>query len=469
MGAWTFGEHRLTMRVALERQAQDGSLAKLAAGVAELLSAVVQSLAEPWQNKTAARDTVQQIMALDEHLAPYLGADDAAGTENLLRLRGWAIWCLNRLGDSFSQAVEYGRLLVADAERVLGDTHPQTLTSRSNLAVAYDDAGRLDEAIRLYERTLADAERVLGDDQPQTLTSRSNLAYAYHMAGRQDEAIALFERTLAERERILGDTHPDTLTSRGNLAVAYDDAGRLDEAISLAERTLADAERVLGDIPPLTLTSRNNLAYAYRAAGRLDEAIPLYERTLADRERILGDTHPDTLGSRNNLACAYLAAGRLDEAIPLFERTLADRERVLGDTHSDGMRAGNHREDHSAMIPAHKTAQARPDRVIEPRRVDDEKAGGAAGMTMARGKMTRAASRPWMVPRAIFSRATAQAGSGARSRSSISRCSRDPAPGAGSRRTGPRKRITIASIPASRVVAVCVALPAAGCPIRRLT
>ena len=103
----TVGAHRVTMRVALERQAQDGRLTKLAAGVAELLSAVAQSLAEPWQNKTAARDTVQQIMALDEHLAPYLGEDDAAGTENLLRLRGWAIWCLNRLGDSFSQAIEY--------------------------------------------------------------------------------------------------------------------------------------------------------------------------------------------------------------------------------------------------------------------------------------------------------------------------------------------------------------------------
>ncbi len=58
---------------------------------------VAQSLAEPWQNRSAARDAVQQIMALHEHLAPYLGEQDAVVTETLLRLRGWSIWCLTSL------------------------------------------------------------------------------------------------------------------------------------------------------------------------------------------------------------------------------------------------------------------------------------------------------------------------------------------------------------------------------------
>jgi tetratricopeptide (TPR) repeat protein len=55
-------------------------------------------------------------------------------------------------------------------------------------------------------------------------------------AGRLDEAITLYERTLADFERVLGDTHPDTLASRNNLADAYLDAGRLDQAESLRDR-----------------------------------------------------------------------------------------------------------------------------------------------------------------------------------------------------------------------------------------
>jgi hypothetical protein len=86
----TVAAHRLTMRVAVERQAQDASLAGLGAGLAGLLLVVTRSLAEPWQNRAAARDAIQQIIALHEHLAPYLGEQDAALTETLLRLRGCA-------------------------------------------------------------------------------------------------------------------------------------------------------------------------------------------------------------------------------------------------------------------------------------------------------------------------------------------------------------------------------------------
>ena len=313
--------HRLTMRVAAERQARDGTLAGLGAGIAELLVAVAGALHEPWQNRPAARDAIAQIMALHEHLAPHLGGHDAALTGTLLRLRGWAIWCLNELGDSFTQSIQYGQELLADREQVLGETHPSTLQSRNNLACAYQAAVRLDEAIPLYERTLADSEQVLGETHPNTLGCRNNLAAAYNQAGRLAEAIPLYKRTLADCEQVLGETHPRALTSRNNLAGAYQDAGRLAEAIPLYERTLADRERVLGETHPSTLASRNNLALAYQAAGRLDEAIPLYERTLADFERVLGETHPDTLSSRNNLAYAYRDAGRLDEAEGLRDRT----------------------------------------------------------------------------------------------------------------------------------------------------
>ena len=270
--------HRLTMRVAAERQARAGTLAGLGAGVAELLGAVADALPEPWQNRPAARDAIGQVMALHEHLAPRLGGRDAAQTGTLLWLRGWVIWCLLELGDSFTQAIQYGQDLLAYAEQILGETHPDTLTYRNNLAEAYRAAGRPAEAIPLLEQTLADREQVLGETHPRTLTSRNNLALAYQAAGRLAEAIPLLEQTLADREQVLSETHPDTLTYR------------------------------------------NNLAEAYRAAGRQAEAIPLLEQTLADREQVLGESHPDTLQSRGNLAAAYQDAGRLAEAEDLRNR-----------------------------------------------------------------------------------------------------------------------------------------------------
>ncbi|MET9117571.1 tetratricopeptide repeat protein, partial [Streptomyces longwoodensis] len=63
------------------------------------------------------------------------------------------------------------------------------------------DAGRVTEALELRERVLADRERLLGPDHPDTLTSRSNLANSYSDAGRVTEALELRERVLADRER----------------------------------------------------------------------------------------------------------------------------------------------------------------------------------------------------------------------------------------------------------------------------
>ena len=225
--------------------------------------------------------------------------------------------------------------------KILGDDHPDALTSRNNLAGAYKSAGRLDEAIPLYEQVLADSARLLGDNHPHTLAFCHNLAGAYQAAGRLGEALPLYEEVLADSVRLLGDNHPDTLTSRNNLASAYQQAGRLEEALPLYEEVLADRARVLGDNHPDTLTSRNNLASAYQAAGRLDDAIVLFEGVLADHVRVLGPDHPHTLTFQDNLAGAYQTAGRLDEAIPLYEQVAADRMRVLGDNHPQTLASRN--------------------------------------------------------------------------------------------------------------------------------
>ncbi|WP_053742104.1 tetratricopeptide repeat protein [Streptomyces sp. NRRL WC-3618] len=219
---------------------------------------------------------------------------------------------------------------LAQCEQVLGDTDPDTLASRGNLALAYESVGDLGRAIPLFEATLAQCEQVLGDTHPHTLATRINLAGAYRSVGDLGRAIPLYEATLTQFEQVLGDTHPHTLNSRNNLAGAYESVGDLGRAIPLYEATLTQCEQVLGDTDPRTLITRSNLAGAYESVGDLGRAIPLHEATLAQCEQVLGDTHPNTLTSRNNLALAYYAAGDLGRAITLFEATLAQYEQVLG-------------------------------------------------------------------------------------------------------------------------------------------
>ena len=73
----------------------------------------------------------------------------------------------------------------------------------------------------LLESTLELYETRLGADHPDTLTSRSNLANAYLAVGRPADAVALHEATLRRKVPKLGADHPNTLMTLNNLAVAY--------------------------------------------------------------------------------------------------------------------------------------------------------------------------------------------------------------------------------------------------------
>jgi tetratricopeptide (TPR) repeat protein len=364
--------HRLVMRVIRERAQRQGVLVPLGMRARGLLGSVTGSLERPWENRAAARDVIGQVIALHEHLRPCLD-DSPELTSGLLSLRRRTLTWLIVLGDAADLAVEQGRSVIADCERVLGPDHPGTLECRDHLAAAFLMGGRPGEAIPLLEATLADYRRVLAHDHPDALKCRNHLAAAHQMGGRPGEAILLYEAILADCERVLGHDHLDTLKCRHNLAAAYHAAGRPGEAIPLWEAILADCERVLGHDHPHTLVSRQSLAMGYRTAGRLDEAIPLYEATLADHERVLGPDHPYTLRCRTNLAAAYQAAGRPGEAIPLYEATLADHERVLGHAHPDTLRcrhnlAVGYREAGrpGEAIPLYEATLADQERVLGP-------------------------------------------------------------------------------------------------------
>ncbi|WP_433205909.1 tetratricopeptide repeat protein [Dactylosporangium sp. CS-047395] len=233
----------------------------------------------------------------------------------------------------YDEAIAAYEAVLAKHRRALGEDHISTLTIRSNLAVAHWRAGRVEVAIAGFESVLADSRRVLGNDDPSTLTTRNTLAGAYRDAGRVDTAISVFEQVLADRRRVLGEDHISTLTTRNNLAHAYRRADRVDAAIAAFQGMLDDCQRILGNDHPYTLSARSSLALSYLTAGRVEAAIPDLEAVLADRRRVLGDDHPETLSNRTSLADAYRDAGRVDEAIVAYAQELADRRRVLGDDH----------------------------------------------------------------------------------------------------------------------------------------
>ena len=65
---------------------------------------------------------------------------------------------------------------------------------------------------------LARRRRILGDDHPRTLASASDLGTVLRELGDYQAALELDQDTLARRRRVLGDQHPQTRISAENLA-----------------------------------------------------------------------------------------------------------------------------------------------------------------------------------------------------------------------------------------------------------
>ncbi|MBI2305836.1 MAG: tetratricopeptide repeat protein [Rhodocyclales bacterium] len=223
--------------------------------------------------------------------------------------------------------------------RVLGEEHPETLTSINNLASTLQAQGDLAEARALLESALAIRRRVLGEEHPAALTSINNLAATLYAQGDLTGARALQESALAIRRRVLGEEHPATLSSINNLAGTLQAQGDLTGARALQESALAIQRRVLGEEHPDTLTSMNNLAATLYTQGDLAGARALQGSALAIRRRVLGEEHPATLSSTNNLASTLYAQGDLAGARVLQESALAIRRRAFGDEHPDTLTA----------------------------------------------------------------------------------------------------------------------------------
>jgi len=235
----------------------------------------------------------------------------------------------------FNNALPLAEKVFKIMTEILGEKHPNTLASLSNLATIYKVLGYLDDALLLYENSYRLHKEILGEKHPQTLANMNNLALIYKDLGRLDEALPLSEKSYRLCKDVFGEKHRNTLLVLNNLARVYQDLGRLEEALSLLENGYPLFKEVLGEKHPDTLTSLNNLARIYQDLGRLNESLPLLENCYYLRKDVLGEKHPDTLTSLNNLARIYQDLGRLDEALPLLENGYYLHKEVLGKKHPD--------------------------------------------------------------------------------------------------------------------------------------
>jgi Tfp pilus assembly protein PilF/4-amino-4-deoxy-L-arabinose transferase-like glycosyltransferase len=188
--------------------------------------------------------------------------------------------------------------------------------TETNLAVALQSEGKLDEATDHYRRAMA----LKADYAP----AYNNLGVALRAQGKVNAAEATYRRAIA-----LEPNYPDAHFNLANALLAED---RVDEAI--------DHFRLALQLSPGGVDVHNNLGTALATKGQVDEAVAEF--------RVALQLDPNSASTHRNLGDSLASQGRTDEATDHLQRAV-QLDPADGQAHYDLA---------SVLLEAHKFAQA---------------------------------------------------------------------------------------------------------------
>jgi tetratricopeptide (TPR) repeat protein len=244
-----------------EAEVRHPSLHGLSKNVEGILNALDEAGLVEWNSAervVRCHERVQQAARL-------LGTGDEKG------VLGGLTGCLESAIEGYRDRWDERDLLVRlcrQAERVveLCDTAGVDTSADMLSAMGWVKKGilsKLGEALERHERALRIQMKMLGEEHPDTAASLSNIGEVYYSMGKHERALEHHERALRIMVKVLGEEHPSTITSRVNLAQTHfclkhhTEARLLAEAVLRAETALPDAVKgaqsilqVLNSQPP---------------------------------------------------------------------------------------------------------------------------------------------------------------------------------------------------------------------------
>ncbi len=167
----------------------------------------------------------------------------------------------------------------------------------SELGNAYQDAGRLDDAIRAYDQAIA-----LDPLPSAPYDSKGTCLYT---KGFVEEAAKLFQAAIGKE--------PRNAIPHSNLSKAYQQMGKYEEA-------LAEAGKAVQFDPGLA-SAYNNLGASYWYLKQPGKSFEAYQKAIS--------LDPDNQSYLINLANLYAQGGKYDEAVGLYQQGIAVNPRKM--------------------------------------------------------------------------------------------------------------------------------------------
>jgi tetratricopeptide (TPR) repeat protein len=170
-------------------------------------------------------------------------------------------------------------------EKIYGANSPDVARILGNLAIVHAEAGRFDEALPYFERSLEVQEVIYGLDHPNVAQALTNLGLMTLQTGDPDAAVGLLQRAADIRDGVGVEDISSSFTLY-HLASARAELGELETARLLLERVVSIDERIFGAESADVADDLEGLAEVYRALGDEAGAAAIEARMNAINEKL---------------------------------------------------------------------------------------------------------------------------------------------------------------------------------------
>lgn len=119
--------------------------------------------------------------------------------------------------DQYDDTLQFYNYTLKTREALLGESHPDTATSYSNVGGVYYFKGEYDKALDSYFKALEIAREVFGENHPNTAVFYNNIGLVYYSKGEYDKAIECYSKALKIRMDVLNYRNiAELYTGKGN-------------------------------------------------------------------------------------------------------------------------------------------------------------------------------------------------------------------------------------------------------------
>lgn len=269
---------------------------------------------------TYGRDTTVSAQDLLEEAASRIDTQLASEPEVKARL-------LLVIGESFAglgafdRAIDLVRQGIETMEQY-ESSDPDLLGAQGQLAACYREAGRFEEAEKLFEELLGRLSNSTLDGETEA-TILNDYGLLCQEKGEGDRAESFYRQALDIRRRDGIEETQQGARTLNNLAMSLSYRQDHREAETLVREVLRIQRIHLTEPHVDIISSLNNLATIQRQLGDLDQAEELFTYALDQRRKLLGEEHPDVAQSFNNLGTLRYYRGELDGAEEYLEKAHA--------------------------------------------------------------------------------------------------------------------------------------------------